>query len=110
MPIPNPREREHAEALVVALLDRGAILTIDNGEEIAITRCADQARIMDALGDTDVEWIYARDKRGNRLGSFRLVYGIGANDLIAGHTDSDFANAVWAELEPVRLRLAGAAA
>lgn len=106
MTIHNPGEARHAAALIDALLAKGCMLSVHEGEDWAIQHSTDRAAILEALASTDEDRVIARSTDGTeRLGSFYLVYGNAPDELIADHTDNEFCNAIWTELEPVRAEL-----
>lgn len=91
-------ERRMASALVKAILDRGYTVSVDNGEDWAISRSRSYRAVMDALWQTDEEYVLAYSADGKRAGTFFLVYGNDGYDLIADFTDNDVCRAIWDEV------------
>lgn len=99
-------ERRMAERLVDVLLQRGLLVSVDDGEEIAVSRSRRRGEIVAALGATDMETVIAY-RPGNppaRVGSFLLVWGNepDGSELIADYTDNDTCEDVWKELTEAR--------
>lgn len=98
MPHNKEHERKEARALVHALLRTGAVVSVYDGEDWAIKKSRDRALILDSMGSTDADVLSARNAAGERLGTFCLIYGNGPGELIADHSDNDYCNAIWAQL------------
>lgn len=91
-------ERRMASALVRAILARGCMVSVHNGEDWACRKVRSYRTAMDALWQTDEESVLAFNADGKREGTFWLVYGNDGYDLIADHTDNAFCNAIWDEV------------
>jgi hypothetical protein len=85
-------------ALVQALLDRGATVSVNDGEEWVVKRSTDKATIIAALFSTDEDQLVARDAEGNRLGWFHLVYGNDGTDVLSDYSANDYCEAIWTEV------------
>jgi hypothetical protein len=88
-------ERQMASALVKACLARGLTVTVNNGEDIAITRSTDYRAIMDALWQTDEEHLILHDALGRRQGWFFLVYGNDGHDLVCDYGITATTDEIW---------------
>lgn len=101
-----------ARALIDAILAKGCAISVYDGEEWVLPAFGDHGTdpvaIYEALGSTDMDVVLAVDatiQPDCKAGRFMLVYGNGPGELIADHTDNEFCNAIWAELEPVMAAL-----
>lgn len=100
-------ERRMASALVKAILARGYSVSVDS-EGWAISHSRSYRAVMNALWQTDEEYVLAFNADGKRAGTFFLVYGNDGYDLIADHTDNDVCRAIWDEvLKPLADKLEG---
>lgn len=91
-------EGKICSALVQALLDRGAAVSVHDGEEWAVKRSTDKAEIMAGLFATDMDSLVARDADGNKLGWWSLIYGNDGTDVVSDYSANDFAEAIWNEV------------
>ncbi|WP_226018436.1 hypothetical protein [Novosphingobium sp. FKTRR1] len=94
----TPGERSVARRLVKTLLDRGYVLSVNDGEEWTVKRSASAPTVCNALCTTGEDVIAFRtpgDER--RAGSFCLIWGNdeSGEELIADHTDNEVANEVY---------------
>lgn len=80
-------------ALVTKALAIGYTVSVYDGEEFALKRCADKATIIAALGSTDHDALHFRNADGVKVGVVALIYGNG-RDLISDHSDNAAINAL----------------
>jgi hypothetical protein len=87
--------------LVRIVLERGYMVSINDGEEWTVTLSTDRNEILSALATTgeDIVRLY---KDGERAGSLWLVYGNAedGSELIADHTDNDACLSICWDLYP----------
>lgn len=83
-------EQAHARALVRWLLNRDLTVSVNDGEEWTVKRSADLQEILDALATTDSDQLRVRDRGGDSVGWFWLVWGNASDgsELIADCTDN----------------------
>ena len=81
--------------LVRTILDAGCNITVNDGEEVAISRSTDYDAIIAAMFSTDSDTLIVRDPHAlkPRLGVILLVYGNG-RDVISDNTDNEAINAL----------------
>lgn len=91
-------ERRMARALVKACLDRGHLISVNDGEEWVVHRSANKAEIMKALFSTDEDYLHLRSPAGEKLGWFRLIYGNEGYDVVSDHSSNDICDAIWNEV------------
>ena len=82
-------ERGTATRLVRAAFAAGYSVSVYDGEEYTVKRSRKLKDVLDALASTEEDWLVVRDATGERLGSFRLIWGNDptGEELIADHTD-----------------------
>lgn len=98
-------ERKVARRLIKAALAAGYALSVDDGEEITVSRASKLKTIEDALCTTgeDTLQLYAADPSKtvgwHGAGRFYLVWGNAddGSELIADHTDNALCNRLWAQ-------------
>lgn len=87
--------------LVRVILERGYMVSINDGEDWTVNLSTDRNEILSALGTTgeDIIRLY---KDGERAGSIWLVFGNAddGSELIADHTDNDACLSIWREIYP----------
>lgn len=86
-------EKMIATALVTKALNIGYVISVYDGEEFPIKRCALKTEIIDALASTECDVLHFRDGDGNKVGCVALIYGNG-RDLISDHSDNPAINAL----------------
>jgi hypothetical protein len=94
-------EAEVVKRLVRIVLERGYMVSINDGEEWTVTLSTDRNEILSALATTgeDIVRLY---KDGERAGSLWLVYGNAedGSELIADHSDNDACHNICWDLYP----------
>lgn len=94
-------EAEVVKRLVRIVLERGYMVSINDGEEWTVTLSTDRNEILSALATTgeDIVRLY---KDGERAGSLWLVYGNAedGSELIADHSDNDACHSICWDLYP----------
>jgi hypothetical protein len=91
-------EKRMASALVRAILDRGYLISVSNGEDWPIRRSKSYRAVMDVLWQTDEEAVCLYDPDGRPQGHFFLVYGNDGYDLIADYGITDATEAIYNEV------------
>jgi hypothetical protein len=76
-------EQRQAARLVRALLAKGWAISVFDSEEWACKRATSFDVVWGAMGETDDDTLRVRDSDGANLGFVQLVWGNGAEDLIA---------------------------
>lgn len=92
-------------ALIDAILAKGAMISVNDGEEWTVKGSTDKGEIIRALFTTDGDTIRARDAEKNKLGDFYLIYGNSGEEVIGDYSDNDFCNAIWKEISPTLEKL-----
>jgi len=100
-------EGKVARKLVQQALAAGYVISVNDGEEWVVKKCADERTIMAALASTDGDTLVIRnpaDKTTNNVGAkiaaVQLIYGNAPEELIADYSAPDLdAFAEW--LKPV---------
>lgn len=94
-------EATAVKRLVRIVLERGYMVSINDGEEWTVNLSTDRNEILSALATTgeDILRLY---KDGERAGSLWLVYGNAEDgrELIADHSDNDACHSICWELYP----------
>lgn len=87
--------------LVRIVLERGYIVSINDGEEWTVNLSTDRKEILSALGTTGEDTIRLY-KDGEWAGSIWLVYGNAedGSELIADHSDNEACHSICAEVYP----------
>lgn len=87
--------------LVRIVLERGYMVSVNDGEEWTVNLSTNRNEILSALATTgeDIIRLY---KDGERAGSIWLVYGNAEDgrELIADHSDNDACHSICWELYP----------
>ena len=90
-----------AKRLIRIILERGYMVSINDGEEWTVELSTDRKEILPALATTgeDIIRLY---KDGERVGSLWLVYGNAedGSELIADHADNAACLSIWSEVYP----------
>lgn len=86
----NSIERTIVRRLVDDFLANGAVLGVNDGEEITLARSADANAVMKALFTTDEDyllvWANGDHFNPNATGWVRLVYGNDGEDVVCDYT------------------------
>lgn len=87
--------------LVRIILERGYMVSINDGEDWTLNLSTDRKEILSALGTTgeDIIRLY---KDGERAGSIWLVFGNAddGSELISDHSDNEACLSIWREIYP----------
>jgi hypothetical protein len=90
-----------AKRLIRIILERGYMVSINDGEEWTVELSTDRKEILPALATTgeDIIRLY---KDGERAGFFLLIYGNAedGSELIADHADNAACLSIWSEVYP----------
>jgi hypothetical protein len=87
---PKVKARQQMEQRIITqlvdeLLEHSFLLNVDDGDGLVLpTASADRKAILDALMNTDQDFLYAYKKEGG--GWVRLVYGNDGYDVISDYT------------------------
>ena len=89
-------ERRVARKLVQRLLDLGHTVSVHDGVEWTERHVTRLQPVLDALCSTGEDTIRARDKAGEVVADFNLIWGNAEDgeELVADHSDNDAANAI----------------
>lgn len=93
-------EAKVARRLITEIMARGYAVSVYDGEETTVKRSRKFSEILAAMGTTGSDVILARDKAGECVARFLLVYGNAedGSELIADHSDNDIAEGIYEEL------------
>jgi hypothetical protein len=83
----DTEERFVVKQIVGRALDKGYLLSVDDGEECYVEHCDDLEAVMAGLGHCDEEWLIVSNADGKRIGTIFLVYGNDADEVVADCTD-----------------------
>lgn len=86
-------DKKMAAALVDALLAKGCLVSIYDGEDWACKHSNNRAVILDAVGNTDQDEVVVR-YAATKLGWFLLVYGKDPGEIIDDYTANDFCQSI----------------
>ena len=90
-----------AKRLIRIILERGYMVSINDGEEWTVELSTDRKEILPAHATTgeDIIRLY---KDGERAGFFLLIYGNAedGSELIADHADNAACLSIWASASP----------
>lgn len=80
-------ERFVVRQIVNRALDKGYLLTVDDGEELPVMHSDDAEEVMDNLGHCDEEWLHVENDARQKIGVIFLVYGNDADEVVCDCTD-----------------------
>ena len=83
----NTEEHFVVKQIVGRALDKGYLLSVDDGEDLPIKHSDDPEAVMANLGHCDEEWLHVANADGTRIGAIYLVYGNDADEVVADCTD-----------------------
>jgi hypothetical protein len=83
----NTEERFVVKQIVGRALDKGYLLSVDDGEDFPIQNSDDLEAVMAGLGHCDDEWLIVSNADGKRIGAIYFVYGNDADEVVADCTD-----------------------
>lgn len=81
-------EREVITAIVQDCLAAGHVLSVHDGEELALEKSTDQAAILAEMCQTGEDNLIIHTADGRRIGSVYLVYGNEPGVVVCDHTDT----------------------
>jgi hypothetical protein len=94
-----------AAALIDALLERGAVLNLNDDShgngDWTVENCTDKATVIQAMFTTDGDLLEAHDASGEGLGWFMFIYGNDGWDVISDYTANAFSEEVFEAIRPV---------
>lgn len=88
----NNIEDKIARKLIETILADGLTISVNDGEETTLHKSTNIDQIVDAIGTTDLDWLYVYDNVPHRIGSIMLVWGNGTDlisDYVAPVTNTD---------------------
>jgi lysylphosphatidylglycerol synthetase-like protein (DUF2156 family) len=80
-------ERFVVRQIVNRALDKGYLLTVDDGEELPVMHSDDAEEVMDNLGHCDEEWLHVENAARQKIGVIFLVYGNDPDEVVCDCTD-----------------------
>jgi hypothetical protein len=83
----NTEERFVVKQIVGRALDKGYLLSVDDGEDFPIQNSNDAEAVMGQLGHCDEEWLIVSNPDAKRIGAIFLIYGNDADEVVADCTD-----------------------
>ena len=93
-------EAKIARRLISEIMAEGYSVSVYDGEETTLKRSRKFSQILAAMGTTGSDVILARDKAGECVARFLLVYGNAedGSELISDHSDNDIAEEIYSAL------------
>lgn len=95
-------DRRCARRLIDAILETGATISVNDGEEWTLKRSSKAQEVKDHLATSGEDWLRI-DLNGERMGSFYLIWDNGSEGdpmiLIADYTDNDFMESIYRKVE-----------
>jgi hypothetical protein len=93
-------EAKAARALIDVLLERGLLVSVNDGGEWTVQRSSDRDKILAALATTGMDTIKVRPPHKMPVATFQLVYQDGpADELIADYGGKPIADEIWHEVQ-----------
>lgn len=83
----NTEERFVVKQIVGRALDKGYLLSVDDGEDVPIQNSDDPEAVMAELGHCDEEWLLVANEDRKQIGVIYLVYGNDPDEVVADCTD-----------------------
>jgi hypothetical protein len=90
-------EKAVARHLIRAILAKGYTASVHDGEVWEVKRSTSFTAIEDAIGNTDMDTVRARDASGQQVGDFCLIWGNAPDELISDYSDNPICAALAAE-------------
>ena len=84
----TPTEARIAKRLVVAALARDWSVSVNDGEEIVVSKSTEKADIFEGMNSTDADVLIFHAKDGERIGWVQLIWG-NDEDLISDASDNE---------------------
>lgn len=78
-------ERTIVRRLIDAILASGYVVSVNDGEDIVIKQSDNKAAILAVLASTDSDTLIVRDKDGQKICAFWLIWG-NDEDVISDYT------------------------
>lgn len=88
------------DGLITAILNRGYLISVFDGEEYSVKRSADRELIQKETAATCDTTYVLRTTDGVRVGFFWMIHGNHC-DVISDYSDSPTFDAIWNEIEPL---------
>lgn len=89
------REQKMAEALVDECLNRGYVISVNDGEEWVVVRSNDRAKILAEMCATSDDTLVVRRMDGSKVGWFWFVYGNDGWDVISDFSANPICDEIW---------------
>lgn len=102
-------EREVITAILEDCLAAGHVLSVDDGEELAVEKSSDQAAILAEMCQTGEDSLIIHTADGRRIGHVFLVYGNEPGVVICDYADNAEIRALLERAEAIGERLNEAA-
>ena len=83
----NTEEHFVVKQIVGRALDKGYLLSVNDGGDFPIENSDDAEAVMAKLGHCDEEWLHVANADGKRIGAIYLAYGNDADEVVADCTD-----------------------
>lgn len=101
-------EKTVVKALVSNILLAGYSISVNDGEDWVVRRSTDKKLIIGSLFSTDEDYLMIFDPRvlnatdkTRTVGSFHLVYGNSADEVIADYTDNAETERLYLTVAPI---------
>jgi hypothetical protein len=88
-------EGKMADALIQAILDRGYLVTIDDGGALAIDNSGDKVAILAAMFSTDEDVVYVMNDKNQYVCWFRMIYGNDGHDVVSDYIANKIGEEIW---------------
>lgn len=83
----NTEERFVVKQIVGRALDKGYLLSVDDGEDYPISYSDNAEAVMAELGHCGEEWLLVANADRKQIGAIFLVYGNDPDEVVADCTD-----------------------
>jgi sorbitol-specific phosphotransferase system component IIA len=80
-------ERFVVAGIVNRALDKGYLLTVNDGEDFPVMHSDDAEEVMAELGHCEEEWLYVENADRKKIGTIFLVYGNDPDEVVCDCTD-----------------------
>jgi hypothetical protein len=80
-------ERFVVSQIVNRALDKGYLLTVDDGGDFPVLHSDDAEEVMAELGHCDEEWLHVENAAMQKIGTIFLVYGNDPDEVVCNCTD-----------------------
>jgi hypothetical protein len=91
-------ERRICSAIVKYALRNEMLVSVCDGEEWTVKKSDKYRVVMNALFSTDEDILQLRNKAGENLGRFMLIYGNDGYDVVSDYTITETTETIWNEV------------